>query len=162
MPPLTFGGDYPASAAKPLRMSVTSAASQTCAFIGTGIIPTGHGSVGPASRDHGPADPKAVPTGSLDLDLAVADRKSFGIGSGMTHNLDRQETRRLRRTLRRAWRKPCTTHPFEDQIGIQPISPRDPRHGNIRRRSLKTDRPLLVVRPKPPRSTCHPQPNSVH
>lgn len=109
-----------------------------------------------------PADPKTVPNGSLDLDLAVAGRKSFGIGSGMTHNLDRQETRRLRRPLRRVWRKPCITHPFEDQIGIQPISPRNPRHGNIRRRRLKTDRLLLVVRPKPPRSTCHPKPNSVH
>ena len=34
------------------RMSVTPAASQTCAFIGTGIIPTNHGSAGQASRDH--------------------------------------------------------------------------------------------------------------
>jgi len=89
-----------------------------------------------------------VPTGSLDLDPAVADRKSFGIGSGMTHNLDRHETRRLRRTLRHVWRKPCITHPFEDQIGIQHVSPRNLRHGNIRRRRLKTDRPLLVVQTK--------------
>ena len=37
---------------KPLRMSVTPAASQTCVFIGTGIIPTSHGSAGPALRDH--------------------------------------------------------------------------------------------------------------
>ena len=48
-----------------------------------------------------PADPQTVPARKLNLDLAVGDRKAFGIGSGMTHNLDRQETRRLRRTLRR-------------------------------------------------------------
>ncbi len=39
------------SEAKPLRMSVTPAASQTCVFMGTGIIPTGRGSAGPAPRD---------------------------------------------------------------------------------------------------------------
>ena len=81
-----------------------------------------------------------MPTGKLNLDLAVADRMAFGLGSGMTHNLDRQETRRLRRTLRRAWRKPWITHPFEDQIGVQPIASRDLRNRYIRRRRLNTDR----------------------
>ena len=58
----------------------------------------------------------------------------------MTHDLDRQETGRLRRRLRRPRRKPRVTQPFEDQIGIQPISPRDLRNRYIRRRRLKTDR----------------------
>ena len=35
-----------------LRMSVTPAASQTCAFNGTGIIPTSHGAAVPMPRDH--------------------------------------------------------------------------------------------------------------
>ena len=47
-----------------------------------------------------------MPTGELDLDLAVGDRKAFGIRSGMTHDLDREETGRLRRRLRRPRRKP--------------------------------------------------------
>ena len=81
-----------------------------------------------------------MPTGKLNLDLAVADRMALNIRSGMTHNLDRQETGTLRRTLHRAWRKPWIPHPFEDQIGIQPIAPRDLRNRNIRRRRLNTDR----------------------
>ena len=60
-----------------------------------------------------PADPKPVPTGSLDLDLAVADRKLFGI-SGMTYNLDRQESGRLRR----AWCKPCITHHLKIRLAF--------------------------------------------
>ena len=53
-----------------------------------------------------------MPTGNLNLDLIFADRMALSIGSGMTHNLDRQETWRSRRTLRRVWRKPSITHPF--------------------------------------------------
>jgi hypothetical protein len=41
------------------------------------------------------------PARKLDLELIAGDKKASGIGSGITHNIDRQETRRLRRTLRR-------------------------------------------------------------
>ena len=109
-----------------------------------------------------PGDPKPVPIGKLNLDLAVGDRMAPGFLRGMTHDFDRQETGRLRHRLRRAWRKPWVTQPFEDQIGIQPISPRDLRNRYIRHRRLKTDRPLLVIRPKPPRSTRHPEPPTLH
>ena len=87
-----------------------------------------------------PADPQPVPTSKLDLDLAVADRVAFGLGSGMTHDPDRQETRRLRRRLRHPRRGAPVTHPFEDQIGIQPMAPRDLRNRYIRCRRLNTDR----------------------
>ncbi len=75
-----------ASVANPLRMSVTPAASQTCAVIGTGIIPTGRGS----------ADPQTVPTASLDLDLTIGDGMPLGVAPDRTDNLDWQEPRQIR------------------------------------------------------------------
>ena len=61
-----------------------------------------------------PADPKPVLTGKLNRDRAVGDRVASSFGRGVTHDLDRQETR----CLRRAWRKPKITHPVEDQIAF--------------------------------------------
>ena len=46
------------------------------------------------------ADPKPLPARQFDLGPALGDGKAFGIGSGMTHNLDRQETGCLRRHLK--------------------------------------------------------------
>ena len=94
--------------------------------------------------------------------LAVGHRMALGFGTGMMHDVDRQETRCLRCRLRRAWRKPCIMHSFVDQIRVQPIASRDLRSRYIRRYRLNADRPLLVIRPKPPHSTHHPQPHSVH
>ena len=71
-----------------------------------------------------PADPQPVPTSKLDLDLAVADRVAFGLGSGMTHDPDWQETGCLRRRLRHPRREAPVTHPFADQIGIEPMARR--------------------------------------
>jgi hypothetical protein len=103
-----------------------------------------------------------LPARKLDLDLAFGCVTPGRFMTGMIDNLYRQETGSLRRRMCRAWRKPRIAHPFEDQIGIQPISPPDLRNRYIRRRCLNTDRPLLIIRPKPPRSTHHPQPHSVH
>jgi hypothetical protein len=54
-----------------------------------------------------------------------------------------------------------TGAPFEDHVGIQRISTRNLRHGNVRCRRLNTDRPLLLVSPKPFRPPNHPKPHSV-
>lgn len=99
-------------------------------------------------------DPKLVPACKLDLDLPFGCITPRRFMTGMIDNLDREKTGSLRRRLPRPRRKPRVTQPFEDQIGIQPISPRDLRDRYIRRRRLKADRPLLVIRPKPPRSTA--------
>ena len=102
-----------------------------------------------------------MPACKLDLDPAFGCIAPGRIMTGMIDNLYRQETGTLRRRLPRPRSKPWITQPLEDQIGIQPIAPRDLRNRYIRRRRLKTDRPLLVVRPKPPRSTHHPQPHNL-
>ncbi len=109
-----------------------------------------------------PADPKTVPTCKLDLDLAIDDRMGCGCRSNRIDDLDRQETGRWPGSRRRACRKPQITQPFEDQVRIQRIPPGDLGDRHIPRGRLKADRPLLVIRPKPPRSPRHPQPHSVH
>ena len=81
-----------------------------------------------------------MPARKLDLDLPFGCIAPGCFMTGMIDNLDRQETGSLRRRLCRAWRKPWITQPFEDQIGIQPIAPRDLRNRYIRRRRLNTDR----------------------
>ena len=103
-----------------------------------------------------PGDPQPVPTGKLNLDLTFGCILPRRFMTGMIDNLDREETGSLRRRFPRPWRKPRITQPLEYQIGIQPIAPRNLRYRYIRPRRLKTDRPLLVIRPKPPRSTHHP------
>ena len=64
--------------------------------------------------------------------------------------------------LRRSRRITCIPQPFEDHVGIQRIPPRHLCNRHIRRRRLKTDRPLLLVRPKPLNPPNHPEPHSVH
>ena len=81
-----------------------------------------------------------MPACKLDLDLAFGCIAPGRIMTGMIDNLYRQETGSLRRRLCRARRKPWITQPLEDQIGIQPIAPRDLRNRYIRCRRLKTDR----------------------
>ena len=103
-----------------------------------------------------------MPARKLNLNLPFGCIVPRRFMTGIINNLDREETVRLRRRFPRPWRKPRIMQPFEDQIGIQPISPRNLRYRYIRRRRLNTDRPLLVIRPKPPLSTRHPQPHSVH
>ena len=81
-----------------------------------------------------------MPTGKLNLDLAVGLDGPGRFETGTAHNLDRQKARRFRRSLRRSRSKPRITHPVEDQIGVQPIEPRDMRNRYIRCRRLNTDR----------------------
>jgi transposase len=44
---------------------------------------------------------------------------------------------------------------FEDHVRVHRVAPRNLRDGNARRRRLKADRPLFLVRPKPLRPTRH-------
>jgi len=69
-----------------------------------------------------------VSASKLDLDLpfsCIAPRRFM---TGMIDNLYREKTGSLRSRLLRPRRKPWITHPFEDQIGIQPIAPGDLRN----------------------------------
>ena len=79
-------------------------------------------------------------TGKLYLDLAVSLDGPGRYETGTGRNLDRRKARRFRRSLRRFRSKPRITHPVEDQIGVQPIEPRDMRNRYIRCRRLNTDR----------------------
>ena len=79
-------------------------------------------------------------TRKFNLNLAFGCVTPGRFMTGMIDNLDREETGSVRRRLCRARRKPWITHPFEDQIGVQPIAPGDLRNRYIRRRRLNTDR----------------------
>ena len=106
-----------------------------------------------------------MPTGNLDLKQAGQDVAwQNGPGAfctGRVQNLYRQEDRHIDRALRRSRRLARIPQPFEDHVGIQRIAPRNLRHGNFRCRRRNTDRPLLLVSPKPFRPPNHPKPHSV-
>ena len=68
---------------------------------------------------------------------------------------------RIYSALRRSGRIACITQPFEDHVGIQRITPRHLCNGNFCGHRLNTDRPLLLVSPKPLRAPNHPKPHSV-
>ena len=114
----------------------------------------------------GTADPEPVSTSMLDLDRALGNAsfndRRFILIQGLIHDLNRKKTWHTRRCQFRAGRKARVMQPFEDQIRIHRIPARDLRDRYARRHRLKTDRPLLVVCPKPLRSTRHPKPRSVH
>ena len=113
-------------------------------------------------RDHpdqrlgiiGSADPQ--PVTACDVD---PPRRTHGTGSGsavVVHgpidDLDGKETGciQLCRGLRRV---AGVAQPLEDQVGIHRVTLRHPRNRRARCRRLQTDRPLLLVRPKPLRPT---------
>ncbi len=102
----------------------------------------------------------------LDLDRALGNAsfndRRFILIQGLIHDLNRKKTWHTRRCQFRVGRKARVMQPFEDQIRIHRIPARDLRDRYARRHRLKTDRPLLVVCPKPLRSTRHPKPRSVH
>ena len=125
-----------------MRISVTPAASQTCAFIGTGIISTGHGSAGPAPRIIRPADPPPMPTGKIDLDQSVAVWGLLVFPVDLGHNLDRQKTGRVRSAVGLSRCKARVTQPRENQVGIHRIPPR-----LCRTNHLMAELPLLADRP---------------
>ena len=114
----------------------------------------------------GTADPEPVSNSMLDLDHALGNAsfndRRFILIQGLIHDLNRKKTWHTRRCQFRVGRKARVMQPFEDQIRIHRIPARDLRDRYARRRRLKTDRPLLVVCPKPLRSTRHPKPRSVH
>ena len=114
----------------------------------------------------GTADPEPVSTSMLDLDHALGNAsfndRRFILIQGLIHDLNRKKTWHTRRCQFRVGRKARVMQPFEDQIRIHRIPARDLRDRYARRHRLKTDRPLLLVRPKPLRSTRHPKPRSVH
>ena len=114
----------------------------------------------------GTADPEPVSTSMLDLDRALGNAsfndRRFILIQGLIHDLNRKKTWHTRRCQFRVGRKARVMQPFEDQIRIHRIPARDLRDRYARRHRLKTDRPLLVVCPKPLRSTRHPKPRSVH
>ncbi len=114
----------------------------------------------------GTADPEPVSTSMLDLDRALGNAsfndRRFILIQGLIHDLNRKKTWHTRRCQFRVGRKARVMQPFEDQIRIHRIPARDLRDRYARRHRLKTDRPLLLVRPKPLRSTRHPKPRSVH
>jgi hypothetical protein len=107
-----------------------------------------------------------MPTGNLDLKQAVGQDVAWqngpgGFCTGRVQNLYRQEDRHIDRALRRSRRIARIPQPFEDHVGIQRVAPRNLCHGNIRCRRLNTDRPLLLVSPKPFRAPNHLKPHSV-
>ena len=114
----------------------------------------------------GTADPEPVSTSMLDLDRALGNAsfndRRFILIQGLIHDLNRKKTWHTRRCQFRVGRKARVMQPFEDQIRIHRIPARDLRDRYARRHRLKTDRPLLLVRPKPLRSTRHTKPRSVH
>ncbi len=99
------------------------------------------------------------------------DAGQGGFCTGRVQNLYRQEDRRidsaLRRdrhidsALRRSRRIARIPQPFEDQVGIQRLAPRNLRHANIRCRRPNTDRTRRLVSPKPFRAPNHQKPNNV-
>jgi len=84
------------------------------------------------------------------------------VTGGVINDLDRQKARLDLRNGIRFRRKARITQSLEDQVRVHRISARHLGNRYVRGRRLKTDRPLLLVRPKPLRSTRHPMPRSVH
>lgn len=98
-----------------------------------------------------------MPAGKFDLDPAhLGDRRirdSRGCPD-ILHDLDRKKRRIPERTRARLslGRKAWITQPFEDQVRVDRVTPRDLSNRNARRSRLKADRPLLLVRPEPLRT----------
>ena len=93
----------------------------------------------------------------------IRERTKAGLASARTnlrtgrdHNLNRQGDRCICHASRRSGRVARVPQPFEDHVGIQRMTPRHFGNRNIRRRRLKADRPLLLMRPKPLRAPNHP------
>ncbi len=76
---------------------------------------------------------------------------------GLRDNLHRQKVRLHRRHRHSCWVRRITgiAQPFEDQIRVHRVAPRHLGNRNTRRSRLQADRPLLVIRPEPPRPTRH-------
>ncbi len=80
--------------AKPSRMSVTPAASQTRVLAGTGITPSGPDQPRQRIRIVAAADPHPVPARKLDLDVALGGRHGRGCPC-LRDNLHGQKARLL-------------------------------------------------------------------
>lgn len=101
-----------------------------------------------------------MPASKFDLDQAPAGDRRIRDSRGcpdILHDLDRQKLHALRRApaRQRRGRKASITQPFEDQVRVDRVTPRDLSNRNARSRRLKADRPLLLVRPEPLRPTRH-------
>jgi hypothetical protein len=102
------------------------------------------------------ADAHPVNASQVDLDVVPGGRCRRS-RPRLRDNLYGQKARLLRpgQSQARVRRITGIAQPLEDQIGIHSVAPRHLCHRNTRRSRLETDRPLLLVGPKPLRPTRH-------